>query len=62
MTDAMTHEQALAIIALIDERVARADETCDYPGITLSEAARRMLIEDGHPAFAEVALFAGVPS
>lgn len=47
----MTHEQALAIIALIDERAPRADATCYKPGITLSDAARLTLIDEGHPAF-----------
>lgn len=47
----MTHEQALAIIALIDERAPRADSTCKRPGITLSEAARLTLIDEKHSAF-----------
>ena len=32
-----------AIIAHIDKTAPRADRTCDEPGITLSEAARRAL-------------------
>lgn len=47
-----TLEQAIAIIALIDKRVPRADYTCDEPGIYISEAARRILIDNGHSAFA----------
>lgn len=47
----MTLEQALAIIALIDRSAPRADITCIRPGITLSEAARRTLIAQWHPAF-----------
>lgn len=48
----MNLEQALAVIDLIDGMIPVADETCDEPGITISEAARRMLIERGHSAFA----------
>lgn len=33
------------IVKLIDARTPRADSTCDEPGITLSEAARRELAE-----------------
>lgn len=32
-----------AVLALIDKKAPRADATCDEPGITLSEAARRQL-------------------
>ena len=44
------HEDAMAritelesIIAYIDGHAPRADGTCDEPGITLSEAARRAM-------------------
>lgn len=33
------------IIKYIDKKFPRADETCDEPGITLSEAVRRTLAE-----------------
>ena len=33
------------IVALIDKRCPRADYTCNEPGITLSEAARRELAD-----------------
>jgi hypothetical protein len=46
-----TVRQQRAILALIDERIPRADDTCDAPGITLSEAARRELRIEGHKAF-----------
>ena len=49
----MTLEQALAIIALIDERAPLADRTCVRQGITLSEAARLTLIDERHPAFVD---------
>ena len=45
--------QLKAIIKLIDKTVPMADDTCDEPGITFSEACRRQLIEDKHPIFAE---------
>lgn len=48
----MNLEQALAIIDRLDALIPRADETCEEPGITVSEAARRILVEEGHPAFA----------
>lgn len=34
-------EKALAIIKRMDEVTPRADKTCDFPGITLSEAVQR---------------------
>jgi hypothetical protein len=40
-----------AILALIDRQAGPADHTCDEPGITLSEAARRTLRNEGHPLF-----------
>lgn len=45
--------QLRAILRLIDERVPRADDTCDEPGITISEAARRELRAARHKAFRE---------
>lgn len=36
-------DELRAIIALIDRKVPVADDTCDEPGITISEAARRQL-------------------
>lgn len=43
--------QALAIIDMVDRLAPLADATCDKPGITLCEAARRMLIDQRHPSF-----------
>lgn len=40
-----------AIIQTIDKRAPRADSSCKRPGITLSEAARLTLRDEGHPAF-----------
>ena len=42
-----------AILAYIDAYAPPADATCDAPGITLSEAARRMLRDEGHRLFQE---------
>ena len=44
-------EQLRAIIAFIDGVMPVADETCDEPGITVSEAARRELRDEKHPLF-----------
>ena len=35
------------IIDVIDTRTPVADETCDEPGICVSEAARRVLADEG---------------
>lgn len=40
-----------AILARIDDHAGRADKTCDEPGIILTEATRRLLIDENHPAF-----------
>lgn len=40
-----------AILDLIDRRAGPADKTCYEPGIKLSEAARRTLVENGHKLF-----------
>lgn len=40
-----------AMLDRIDSCAGKADKTCDEPGIILSEATRRMLIDEGHPAF-----------
>lgn len=44
------NEQA-AILDRIDRYAPRADAACVKPGITLSQAARNMLREEGHPLF-----------
>lgn len=45
-------ERLRSIIEVIDNSCPRADETCAEPGITISEAARRTLIDERHHAFA----------
>jgi len=40
-------EQLTLIIGVIDERMGLADATCDEPGITVSEAAKRVLADAG---------------
>lgn len=40
-----------AIIQTIDKRAPRADSSCKRPGITLSEAARLTLRDEGHSLF-----------
>ena len=40
------------MLDLIDRRCPRADSTCDEPGITISEAARRELADMGEIAYA----------
>lgn len=46
-------KRAEAMIQLIDRHVGGADQTCDEPGISISEAARRTLRDQGHPLFQE---------
>ncbi len=46
-------KRAEAMMRLIDRHVGGADQTCDEPGISISEAARRTLRDQGHPLFQE---------
>lgn len=48
-------ERLRAIIARMDEVAPRADDTCDEPGITLSEAVRREFKSNRHRLFAKEA-------
>ena len=38
--------EAMSIIEYIDKHAPLADDTCDEPGITLSEAARRAIADN----------------
>jgi hypothetical protein len=40
-------DELTLIIGVIDERMGPADNTCDEPGITVSEAAKRTLADAG---------------
>ncbi len=41
------------IVKRMDMAAPVADDSCDEPGISLSEAYRRQLIDEGHPLFTE---------
>ena len=41
--ETMTKKELIRLIKFIDNHSPRADKTCDKPGITLSEAAWRMM-------------------
>lgn len=47
----LTKAQLIAIIEWMDVYAGPADSTCDEPGVALSEAAVRIMIEDHHPEF-----------
>lgn len=44
----LTKMQLIALIERIDQHAPRANNTCDEPGIKLSEGAFRMLIDEGN--------------
>lgn len=47
-----TKAELIALIERMDRHAPVADKTCNKPGIPLSEACRRMLIDEQHSLFA----------
>ena len=47
----LTKEQLIAVLEWIDVYAGPADSTCDEPGVALSEAAIRIMIEENPPRF-----------
>jgi len=52
-------ERLQALIAEMNEHAPPADETCNEPGISYSEACRRLLRDKGHPLFEQTAKTGG---
>jgi hypothetical protein len=48
-----------ALIAEMNEHAPPADETCNEPGISYSEACRRLLRDKGHPLFEQTTEMGG---